>query len=199
MTRAARLRAEAGFTLLELLVAVLVLGMVSLLLSQGLDFGLRAQSQQSALRGRTGDVEAVDLALRRLITAADPGQYPEPAKLQGQAHAMALTTELPLHGAGQASRADVSLSAEAGQLVLRWRPHRHVEASTPKPPFESLVLLEGVQQIELGYLAANGVWRDDWAADKLPQLIRLRLVFSAQSGRHWPPILAAPRREAPES
>jgi len=184
--------------LLELLVAMLVLGMVSLLLSQGLQFGLRAQAQQSAMRARTGDVEAVDQALRRLIAAADPGQYPEPATLRGQPQQLSFTTDLPLHGAGQAQRADVALSAEAGRLLLRWQPHRHVARFSPPPPPEQTILLDGVEHVELAYQTATGVWRESWIPGTLPALIRLRLVFTAQSGRTWPPILAAPLREAAE-
>ncbi len=189
---------ERGFTLLELLVAMSVLGLVLVLLTQGMQFGTRAQDQQSAIRARKGDLEAVDLALRRMIEAADPGHYPEPATLRGSPQSVSFTTELPLHGATQLQRADVTLSAEAGQLLMRWRPHRHVELFGPAPRAETVVLQDGVERIELGYQVTAGGWVGTWSADRLPALVRLHLVFDPRSGRQWPTLLATPLREAIE-
>ena len=187
---------DAGFTLLELLVAIVVLGVIIGTLAQGLQFGLRAQDIQSTARARRGDLEAVDTALRHLVAHADPGRYPEPASLRGTAQTMAFTTTLPLHGPGQAQEADVTLAAEAGQLVLRWRPRRHVTAFAPPPPAETTSLLDGVTRLDLAYQGADGRWAATWSGERLPVLVRLGLVFDPRSQRRWPPILVAPLREA---
>lgn len=191
---------DAGFTLLELLVAIAVMGIVLLLLNQGLQFGLRAAQLQAGVRDRNGDIEAVDHALRRMVALADPGIFPEPATLQGNAATLAFTTELPLHGDGRLQRADVALSAVAGQLRLRWTPYRHNEAFAAPPAWQETVMLDGVERIELAYWAraGSGGWSSVWKAGTLPALIRIRIVFDGSSGRHWPPIVAAPVREALE-
>jgi len=191
---------DAGFTLLEVLVAVFVMGVLLTLLTQGVQFGLRATQLQAGVRDRKGTIEVVDHALRRMIARADPGFYPEPATLRGTAQAMSFTTELPIFGDGQMQRADVALSAEAGRLLLRWTPHRHVEQLGPKPRWQDVVVLDGVQRVELAYRApgASSAWSSTWRGDRLPALVRIRLIFADGSGRRWPPLLVAPIREAME-
>ena len=191
---------DAGFTLLELLVGLFVLGLILALLTQGVRFGLQATQLQAKAMDRNGDLHAVDRALRRLIAQADPGVYPEPALLRGTAQDMSLVTDLPLSLAGQVQRANVALLAEGGRLLLRWTPHRHALLSGAAPAWQDVVMLDGVERIELAYRSAGatGAWRPSWSAEKLPVLVRIRIVFGQGSGRRWPPILVAPVREAIE-
>lgn len=197
--RPARL-SEAGFTLLELLVGLFVLGLILALLTQGVRFGLQATQLQAKAMDRNGDLHAVDRALRRLIAQADPGVYPEPALLRGTAQDVALVTDLPVSVAGQVQRASLVLLAEGGRLLLRWTPHRHALLSGATPAWQDVVMLDGVERIELAYRSAGatGAWRASWNAEKLPVLVRIRIVFGQGSGRRWPPILVAPVREAIE-
>lgn len=188
---------DAGFTLLELLVAVAVFGVVLVLLSQAVQFGVQATRLQAEARDRNGDLAAVDHALRRMVTLADPGAYPEPATLHGTSQHLALTTELPLRVDGQTQRADVVLSAEAGRLLLRWTPHRHAVLYGATPEVQETVMLDGVERLELAYWTA-GAWASVWNSDKLPALVRIRIVFAGGTGRHWPPLLVEPLREALE-
>jgi len=173
---------DAGFTLLEVLVAVLVVGVVFVLLTQGMQFGLRATRLQAEFKDRNGDLVVVDHALRRMVALADPGTYPEPATLHGSAQRVSFITELPIYGDGQMQRADVSLSAEAGRLVLRWTPHRHAELYGGEPDMQETVMLDGVERLDLAYWA-SGAWSGAWSADKLPVLVRIRIVFPGGSGR----------------
>lgn len=188
---------DAGFTLLELLVAVAVFGVVLVLLTQGVQFGVRATRLQAEARDRNGELAVIDHALRRMVALADPGTYPEPATLHGTSQRLSLTTELPLHADGQTQRADVTLSAEAGRLLLRWTPHRHAELYDAKPEVQETVMLEGVERLELAYWTA-GAWVPAWNGDRLPALVRIRIVFPGGTGRHWPPLLVEPVREALE-
>ena len=196
--RAGRRGGDAGFTLLEILVAVAVFGTVLALLTQGVQFGLRATRLQAEAHDRRGDLAAVDRALRRMVVLADPGTYPEPATLHGTAQRLSLTTELPLRGDGQAQRADVTLSAEAGRLLLRWTPHRHAELFGAEPEVQQVVMLDGVERLELAYCGPSGAWVPAWSADRLPALVRIRFVFPANTGRRWPPLVIEPLREAVE-
>jgi len=197
--RATRRRAaasDAGFTLLEILVAIAVFGTVLVLLTQGVQFGVRATRLQAETKDRTGELATVDHALRRMVALADPGTYPEPATLRGTAQRLSFTTELPLYGGGQTQRADVTLSAEAGRLMLRWAPHRHAELYGAGPELQETVILDGIERLELAYWTA-GSWSAAWNADKLPTLVRIHIVFPG-TGRHWPPLIIEPVREATE-
>jgi len=199
-TKRRRTAADAGFTLLEILVAVFVLGVTLVLLTQGVRFGLQATQLQAAVRDRHGDLEVIDHALRRMVALADPGFFPEPSTLRGSAQTVSFTTELPIYGDGPTQRADVTLSAQAGRLLLRWTPHRHVELFGATLAWQQTVMLDGIERIELAYRASDpaSAWASAWKADKLPALIRIGIVFPDASGRHWPPLLIAPVREALE-
>ncbi len=191
-----RRRGTGGFTLLELLVAVAVLGMLIVLLNQGVAFGLRATSMQNRTDERQGDLETVDRAMRQLVGHADPGIFPEPASLRGTAGTLSLVTELPNPVDGQRERVEASIGLSGGQLRLHWRPRRHVAAFGPEPPARDLVLLTGVSAVRFAYASAQG-WASGWTGERLPALVRMTLEFSDKA-RHWPPIIAAPMREALE-
>ncbi len=192
-----RAAGDAGFTLLEVLAAVAVFGIVLALLTQGVQFGLRAAPRAAPAPGPHRARPPRGPARRGLVALADPGTYPEPATLRGTAQRLSLTTELPLHGDGQAQRADAVLSAEGGRLLLRWTPHRHAELYGGPPAVQETVMLDGVERLELAYWA-SGAWVPVWNADKLPALVRVRIVFPGGTGRRWPPLLIQPVREALE-
>lgn len=193
--------AQAGFTLLEILVALVVLGALLLALAQGTDFGLRAWTAQQRVLAAQGDVDAVDRALRRLVANAEPASPLETAVFSGQAHTLAFRSVLPLGlaAAGTDGRATLGLGVDAEhRLVLRWAPYRHVVRIGPAPPAREEVLLRGVERIDLAYgraPQAGGGWVEAWAEPALPALVRLRIVFADR--RAWPDIVVAPQREAP--
>ena len=183
---------DAGFTLLEVLAATVVLGLIISMLTQGLNFGLLAARLTSGAQGQ--DLLAADQALRRLIQRADPGTYPDPATLRGTADVLSLTTELP-SAAGLAQRADAELLVASGRLVMRWRQHRHAEAFGPGPAWQEAVLADGVGRVVFAYQGrgASG-WSPAWKGERLPTLVQVQLVFIGGGGLRWPPIVAAPLR-----
>ncbi len=189
---------EAGFTLLEVLVALSVLGFLVLGLTQGTRYGLRAWDRQARLIAERGDLDAVDRVLRRLVEQMDPGSRTEAPRILGGAGALEFTTDLgPAAGALGTREADVRLSAEDGRLLLRWRPHLHAVRLGPPPPPTDTELLRGVERLELSYWG-EGAWRSAWNEARPPELVRLRLRFPAGDARRWPDIVAAPLRERPE-
>ena len=178
------------------MVVLAVLGLLSVLLAQAMQFGLRTVQAQVAGREPGGSLEPVDRALRDVFAQADPGIYPEPATLRGTAHAVSLTTVLPLRGSGPPQPATVTLAVEKGLLLLRWAPHRHARLPAP-PPGRTEILLDQVQGIDLAYWRGAD-WLPSWTGEKLPALVRLYIRFEPHSGRHWPPIIVAPLREPVE-
>lgn len=188
------MRRSAGFTLLELLVAVAVLGMLLVLLEQGVGFALNASVLQVRRQERTADLPAADAAIRRLLAAADPGTYPEPAPFLGTATTLTVLTEIPGPD-GLPQPADATLFAASDQLRLRWTLHHHVERFGNLPQSLEMALLDGVRSVRFDYFAAvSGTWDTVWRGDALPRLIRLQLNF-VKPDRHWPPIIVALRRE----
>lgn len=199
------MRRQAGFTLLEILVALVVLGFVVAGLSQGLRFGLRATERSERLSMERGDLDAVDRLLRRLVAQMDPGTRRTPAAVEGDAASFAFATDLgAAAGALATTQADVRIAAQGGRLVLRWTPARHVTPLAPPAPPQDTVLLDGLDRVELSYWGTDGgdarpSWRTEWRQRALPLLVRIRLVFPAGSARRWPDIVAGPARPAPTS
>lgn len=184
---------SSGFTLLELLVAVAVLGMLLVLLNQGVAFGLRVTAMQDR-RDWAAELPAADAALRSLIAQADPGIYPEPPAFEGTLTSIALQTELPGPD-GARQPVDAFLYANDGQLRLRWTRHRHVDRFGPPASPQEVTLFDGVGSVHFDYYSkAQRGWQTAWHADTLPALVRVELVF-VQPSRHWPPLIIAPRRE----
>jgi general secretion pathway protein J len=194
------IRAADGFTLLEILVALVVLGFLMLGLAQGTRFGVDAWQRQARTLAERGDLDAVDRALRRLIEQADPGEGTKPPHFIGAPARLEFATELPLAASTLPSRrANVALAVDpANRLVLRWVPIAQA-ARRDLPPQEN-ELLQGVDHLDLSYLrpvSNGGGWFDKWTGPTLPELVRIRIVFLKGDRRHWPDIVAAPMREQP--
>ncbi len=192
-----RSRNDAGFTLLELLVGIVVLGFILAGLGGGVRLGIRALDTQARLVGRGGELDAADRLLRRLIETAEPGSDRVPASLAGTAHALTLTAPMP-RGAG-GGLGDVALGVDGRRrLVLRWTPHRHARPLGPAPTPQEAELVHDLATVEFAFWDGTA-WRADWDAKVLPGLVRVRLVFPPADKRRWPDIVAAPTRASARS
>lgn len=194
-------RDEGGFTLLEMIVALVVLGFLILGLSQGIRFSLTARRTQAALEAKADGLDAVDRVLRGLITHMDPGGFDAPPTLAGTLNHMTFLTELPPGAAVDGIRqARVRLAVDpAGELVLAWQLAPNAIALRP-PPQGRVVLLHHVARLAIAYDAppsahGRGGWQRRWSAVPLPALVRIRIVFSRADPRLWPDIVARPRRQ----
>lgn len=191
------MRREAGFTLLEILVALTVLGFLMAALAGGVQFGLKSWDLQDRFIDDRGDLDSIDRLLRQLIGRMDPGSDIVAPTIFGTRTSFDFTTDLPDGAASAETRhADVRLTVDAGhRLLLRWTPHMHARASGPPPPPHSVVLLSGVDHLDLSYWRAPAGWVGEWRTREPPELVRIGIAFIAGDARHWPLIVAAPMRE----
>jgi general secretion pathway protein J len=190
---------SAGFTLLEVLVALVVLGFLMIGLTQGVRFGANSWARQTRMMDQRADLDAVDRVLRRLIEQMDPGAPTQPPPLTGDHAGFAFTSVLPYAALLRTREADMLLSVNAAhELVLRWTPHLHaIRLAAAAPPTDT-VLLTGVDHMECAYWPpAGGAWVNVWSGRVVPALIRIRIAFPAGDVRHWPDIVAAPQRTQP--
>jgi len=188
-----------GFTLLDLLVVLVVLGLIIAGLAQGVHFGLTAWNIGYHTTDAHADFDAVDRTLRRLIENMDPGNDTDPAPFTASQEGFALIAALPDPAAfGSAQRVEATLAvARDHRLVLRWRPYLHVSRLRPAQPATETELLRNVQRIDVTFWRAGGGWTQVWRSPDLPALVRIHLILRPGDPRHWPDIVAAPVLDRP--
>jgi general secretion pathway protein J len=180
---------DAGYTLLEMLVALVVFGLVMAGIAQSFRFGLTAWSAAPRTITAPEDMAAADAALTRMINQALPGS------LTGLANCMAFTTTLPPAAGLPGRLADVAImKASDGTLILRYGPHPAGIILTPPPPPRIEPLVPGVARLTISYLVPQPggapAWSGSCSGTELPLLIRIHIAFA--NGRGWPDLIAAP-------
>jgi prepilin-type N-terminal cleavage/methylation domain-containing protein len=86
---------DDGFTLLEIIVAVVVLGFVLAGLSQATRFGINAWNVQTKMTDNAADIDRLDRVLRLLVEEAAPPMAADDKPFSGQEHRMVFVTRLP--------------------------------------------------------------------------------------------------------
>ncbi len=192
-TVAAGLAAEAGFTLIEVLAALVVFGFLIAGLAEGVRFGLAAYRSQADTIGRNNDLDGTDRLLTSLIASAAPSDDNDDATVVGTAHAFAFTTTLPVALGDPPTRlADAKLLLRDGRLIVALWPHYHatVLAAEPAKPDE-IALATSVHDVTFAYWDGTGhQWVATWRSNLPPSLVRLSFAFEGR--RHWPPLVIRP-------
>ena len=190
-------RGAAGFTLLEVVVALAVFGFLLVGLSQTVRFGLIAWRQDARLSDRKVDLEAVDRTLRSVVENLAPGDEAARSSIDGSADRLTGITVLRTPGGVTPIRVEAGLAVSGRRLVLRWRPYHHGIALTSPPPAAETELMDGVSRIAIEYWRGSGAWVPSWHEPDLPLLIRFRLSLAGKDAPHWPDIVVAPMLSRP--
>lgn len=192
-----------GFTLLETLVALVVLGFLMVGLTQGVRAALSLWDAQARRTGDTAELDAAARVVRTLLSgiALSPsvGQAPgaSGSAFKGTADGVSFVGDLPT-GVWSTQRADITLQLRDGRFVLSWTAHRHEVSTAPASPPAEAELLGGVDRIEFAYWGSASPdepasWQAQWNGPAIPELIRLRLVFAKGDRRRFPDLIAAPQ------
>jgi general secretion pathway protein J len=171
---------QQGFTLLELLLAMTLLGLIMAALAGGLQLGVRVWEAGEARAAVLTDRGVAQGVLRRLIAEAFPLMAGEPEAPQvlfeGTPGRVSFVGLAPAQAAGGGFHR-FDLVVEDGRLWLSWGPLRGEDE------MERTVLLDGVAALELAYLDPGGdetpaAWLATWsAAARLPALVRIAIDF----------------------
>ena len=188
--------ARNGFTLVEVLAALVVLGLVLAGLGQGIRFGLLAWSSATMATSAGNELDATDRTLRHLIARMHPGNIAQPAPYIAAPGSLAFVSALPDLVGAAATRVEAVLLVDVRQrLVLRWRPFVNARRLREQP-FTEVELLPGVAGMELAFWRPETGWSDASARPDLPALIRIRLSFN-DPARRWPELVMAPGLDRP--
>jgi general secretion pathway protein J len=193
---------QRGFTLLETLVVVVVLGLLVAGLGRGVHAGLALWSGQQRRLGQTAELDAGARILRALLTgiavlpAAGAGGTAAQNGFKGDAEHLTFVGDLPT-GLGTTRRADIAIGLRKGNLVLTWTPHLHeIPLGTPPSPTDT-ELIANVAHLDIAFWGSAvpdqpAAWRTQWDGPAPPVLIRIRLVFRKSDQRRWPDLITAP-------
>ncbi len=195
---------QAGFTLLELLIAMTLLGLLTTLLFGGLKFGAHAWERGEAHGTGAEEVRVVQQLLRRELGEsyplfiADP-QHPH-VTFDGEAQSLTFLAPA-MQSLGVAGRASITLRAVAGgdgtRLVISARPELAFGNGAAAAGTEALI--GGLTALSFSYYGAERAsdlprWHERWSDQPaLPKLIRVAASFATGDARNWPDLIVAPR------
>jgi general secretion pathway protein J len=191
---------DRGFTLLEIIVALVVLGFVLAGLAQATRFGIAAWGLEAHMADNAASLERMDRILRRLIEQASAPIAADDKPFAGQEHTMLFMTLLPDQPPTRPIRhAQISIGVDdRHRLVLRWQARPNATLIGLEPPRQEVVLAEGLERIDLAYRQAagdGGKWSKTWTDSTLPAVVQIHFVL-AKGLHRWPDMQVATMLDA---
>ena len=191
---------QSGFTLLELLIAMTLMGLVLVIVYSGLNIGMRSWDAGTERAERTEELRLVEDFIRRRLSESVGvfRQDPEEGSVvvfEGDESGLTLVTPMLAQlglGGLYLVRFGVAEGNEGARLSMRWEPYRP-EGEEPAEG-EETVLVNRVSGAQWGYFGADEPdaeprWHERWSnPDERPSLVRLYLEVE---GEPWPALVAA--------
>ncbi len=204
--RAEGVSGESGFTLLELVIAISLLALVSLILGGGLRLGARVWDSGTETMAQISRIELVQGFLRRQFEGAAPLSPSGPRAdrryvFEGRRDQIRFAALAPAQfGVGGFYELTVKKAegAEADQVVVEARLHHPEAHERPRASqqLERSVLLEEVRELKIEYYGRRRRrdelrWHDEWRRTRLqPLLVRIDIEFEDER-LYWPTFVVA--------
>ena len=202
-----------GFTLLELLVALMLLALMSSLLYGTLSLSANSWDRGEAKAQQASDMRLTEEFLRQTLTSQHPLRMhklaEQPLYFQGGRDTLAFAGVLPGRAGGGIYYFKLAVTAAAdskSKLTLaRLIPDYAAIALPEFSGADQSVLAEGIAELRMSYfgrdtdanVASTPTWRDQWDdPQRLPLIIRIDV--KPVLGSPWPPLIVEPRL-APEA
>jgi len=205
---AARQPNEAGFTLVEVLVAFTVFSLLSLLVLEAMQFGTKAWKRGNDHASRLEESVHAHSLLRRLIDAAYPSFIELPAgagyvEFEGDAQSLNFLSEGPM-SLDKGGRFHFTLFTESRSeqthLVLSSRPELAFPGNSAMSTRRTL--LANIAKVNFAYFGRKRgggptQWHEDWRKEReFPELVRVEVTFGGGDAGIWPALIIRPRIEA---
>jgi general secretion pathway protein J len=205
MTRSTH--AQAGFTLIEVLIGIALLAMLGTLIANGVRIGGRAWSHAERESASSDDMVLVANFFQRTIVRAMPAYATtQPQDLAiaftGQADSLSLVAPRPgtrYGGPWVAQRFYVGRQGNSRALFASLKSEDVPAAADRARPAAPVMLLDHVAQVRFAYFGPSGAgqtpaWQDSWVdRDRLPDLVRIAVVRDDPRLRPWPDFFVRTR------
>jgi general secretion pathway protein J len=204
--RAPDIQSDAGFTLLELLVTLAVIGFISTMIF-GAIFTTRSVARHLvADQSADAEVAAVQTILRNKIEGMRA--VPRPDRAQPVVDVVGTDQVIGFYGTSVASNPSGGLQAfrllrtATGDLVLFSAPSLTENLDLRSPSitgWNRIRLLTGVQEISISYFGpapgeSGARWQRFWGeSPQPPMLVRIGVKFAGGDRRSWPELILRPR------
>jgi general secretion pathway protein J len=183
---------QSGFTLIELVVAMALLGAMMVLLYSGLAFALRGWDAGDANGRRTADRRIGENFLRRELTEMFPMRWKEPTMLkfafEGGEHTLKFVSSRPA-GISQGGLSLVGLEVEpeggAGRkrnlVMRRAMPDDDAKDFNPLDKAPRTILIAGVDSVSFEYFGTENdftapQWTRAWTVPyRVPEMVRMHI------------------------
>ncbi len=206
-------RRQQGFTLLEILIGISLLGVMMVMLFSSIRMGARVWDAGETRVSEFDQILIIQNFLRDQLVRARPvfddfSDEENEFAFNGTANSLRFVSMLPASaGRGGLHLYELLIEENNGEknLILKLKPFYPI-FDEEESKIEDIRLLNRVDTIELSYFGVDpefstnddeGEWHDEWKEqDQMPQLVKLIIV--AEGGKRWPPLVVGPRIELAE-
>jgi general secretion pathway protein J len=196
---------HGGFTLIEMLVALALMGMIAVILITSLQIG--GHTWQRVMRGASGteDIAQAQEILRLRLGSLYPDDgiardFNHPAYLMSDGTSLEFSGAAPEASADGILRYQITVSVTSGALEIRSWPDKGARLDNlgdSKPEALLPHVASMAVQFWLKPETGPGRWVDRWDSKKIPQLVRIDVAFAPNDKRRWPPLYIEPRVDTP--
>jgi len=181
---------QGGFTLIELVIALALLGGMLLLIYSGINFGLRSWDASDANGRRTADRRIAFNFLRREIGETFPMRFKDSMQLkfafEGKENSLRFVSSRPA-GISASGLSLVGVQIEGGEdrkrnlVMRRAMPDDEAKTFNPLDKAEATILFENVDSVTFQYYGnendfTEASWVDAWDYPaRMPTMIRMRI------------------------
>jgi general secretion pathway protein J len=199
-------KAQRGFTLIEMAVALVIVAMIAVVLFEGLRFSQRAHRKVVERGADSWQIFASQRLIRSLLESAYPREA-APTEvvpvygIDGDREKVSVLAGAPLAAGGSGlQRYEIEPRRDARghtDVVVRWRTDPTADLRSADSTAEE-ILIADVAAVKWAYLDAERdtepAWLDQWQGRaSLPRLVRLQVSFASGDPRTWPELVVSPR------